>query len=51
MESMSPSRPSTFRVGNIPPDTTAEQLKNHFNTEDRAGIRIRSIAPAADNYD
>ena len=48
---MSPSRPFTFRVENIPPDTTAEQLKNYFNTEDRTGLRIRSIVPAADNYE
>ena len=46
---MSPSY--TFRVENIPPDTTAEQLKNYFNIEDRTDLRIRSIVPAADNYD
>ena len=51
MESMSPSRPSTFRVENIPPGTTAEQLKFCFHTEDQPGIRIRSIVPAADNYE
>ena len=51
MESMKPSRPFTFRVENIPPDITAEQLINYFYTEDQPGIRIRSIAPAADNYE
>ena len=51
MESMSPSRPLTFRVENIPPHTTAEQLKSHFYTEDQPGIRTRSIVPAVDNYE
>ena len=51
MESMSPSRPFTFRVENIPPGTTAEELKDYFYTEDQPGIRIRSIVPAVDNYE
>ena len=51
MESVSPNRPFTFRVENIPPGTTAEQLQKYFCTEDQPGIRIRSIVPAVDNYE
>ena len=51
MESVSPNRPLTFRVENIPPGTTAEQLQKYFYTKDQPGIRIRSIVPAVDNYE
>lgn len=51
MESVSSNRPLTFRVENIPPGTTAEQLRKYFYTEDQPGIRIRSIMPAIDNYE
>ena len=45
------SRPMTFRVENIPPGTSADQLKQCFYTEDQPQIDIRSIAPAVDNYE
>lgn len=51
MESMIPSRPLTFRVENIPPGTTAEELKKQFYTEDQPRVRVRSIVPAVDNYE
>ena len=51
MESVSPNRPLTFRVENIPPGTTAEQLQKYFYTEDQPRIRIKSIVPAVDNYE
>ena len=50
MESTATGRPLTFRVENIPPDTTAEELIKYFNTEDQPHIRVRSIVPAVDNY-
>lgn len=39
-------RPWTFRVENIPANTSAEQLLEHFVEQDRAGIEVRSLAPA-----
>ncbi len=50
MESMVPSRPFTFRVENIPPETTAEGLIKYFYTEDQPRVQIRSIVPAVDSY-
>ncbi len=51
MESMAPTRPYTFRVENIPPGTTAEELIKYFYTEDQPRIRVRSIVPAAHSYE
>ena len=48
---MAPTRPYTFRVENIPPDTTAEELIKYFYTEDQPRIRVRSIVPAVDSYE
>ena len=39
----------TFRVEHIPQGTTAEQLKDSFDPEDRPNIKIRSIVPAVRN--
>ena len=49
MESNGLIRPSTFRVENIPPGTTAEDLKKYFYPEDQPHLHIRSIVPAVDN--
>ena len=51
MESDTPIRPMTFRVENIPLGTTADQLKKFFYLEDQPRIKVRSIVPAADNYE
>ena len=51
MESMAPTRPYTFRVENIPPGTTAEELIKYFYSEDQPRIRVRSIVPAVDSYE
>lgn len=51
MTSMVPIRPLTFRVENIPPGTTAEELTKYFYTEDQPCIRVRSIVPAVDSYE
>lgn len=51
MESTAPIRPLTFRVENIPPGTTAEQLKKYFYTEDQPRVQVRSIVPAVDSYE
>ncbi|KAL8783807.1 MAG: hypothetical protein Q9195_009274 [Heterodermia aff. obscurata] len=48
-EMNSTGRPWTFRVENIPPDTTAEDLKKRFYTEDQPYIQVRSLVPAVDN--
>ena len=50
MEPMATSRPKTFRVENIPPDTTAEKLIKYFYTEDQPRVQVRSIVPAVDSY-
>ena len=44
-------RPMTFRVENIPPGTSANELKKFFYAEDQPHIEIRSIVPAVDNYE
>lgn len=44
-------RPRTFRVEHIRQGTTAEQLKEYFNPEDRPRIKVRSIVPAVRNHD
>ena len=46
---MNPSRPWTFRVENIPPGTTGEQLKKYFYKEDQPGVEVKSIVPAVDS--
>ena len=51
MEQVLQSRLLTVRVENIPPGTTAEELKKYFYTEDQPRIEVRSIVPAVDNYD
>lgn len=51
MESMVPIRRLTFRVENIPPGTTAEELKKYFYTEDQPRIQVKSIVPAVDSYE
>lgn len=51
MEPMIPARPLTFRVENIPPGTTAEELIKYFYAEDQPRIRVRSIVPAVDSYE
>ena len=48
-EMTSTGRPWTFRVENIPPDTTAEDLKKRFHTEDQPYIQVQSLVPAVDN--
>ncbi|KAL8835307.1 MAG: hypothetical protein Q9170_003362 [Blastenia crenularia] len=45
------SRPLTFRVENIPPGTSANDLKQCFYTEDQPQIEVRSMVPAVDNYE
>ena len=45
------NRPFTFRVENIPPSTTAEELIKCFYTEDQPRIRVRSLVPAVDSYE
>ena len=45
------TRPFAYRIENIPAATTREQLLVHFTREDRAFIRVESLAPAADNKD
>ena len=49
METSVPVRPLTFRVENIWPGTTPEELKKLFYTEDQPRVQVRSIAPAVDN--
>ena len=39
-------RPWTFRVENIPANTSPEQLLEEFIEHDRASIEVRSLAPA-----
>ena len=51
MQSMLPTRPFTFRVENIPPGTTAEELIHYFYTEDQPRIQVRSLVPAVDSYE
>lgn len=51
MESMAPTRPYIFRVENIPPRTTAEELIKYFYTEDQPRIRVRSIVPTVNSYE
>lgn len=51
MEPILPSRPLTFRVENIQPGTTAEELKKLFYTEDQPHLRVKSLVPAVDNYE
>ena len=48
-EMNSTGRPWTFRVENIPPNTTAENLWKRFCTEDQPYIQVRSFVPAVDN--
>ena len=48
---MLPTRPFTFRIENIPPGTTAEELIHRFYTEDQPQIRVRSLVPAVDSYE
>ena len=48
-EMNSAGRSWTFRVENIPPGTTAEDLKKRFYTEDQPYIQVRSLVPAVDN--
>ena len=48
MEAARTLRAWTFRVENIPPETTAERLKDYFHTEDQPYIQVRSIVPAVD---
>ena len=43
-------RPRTFRVQQIPRSTTAEQLKEYFDPEDRPRIGVKSIVPAVRNH-
>ncbi|KAL8914084.1 MAG: hypothetical protein Q9171_001200 [Xanthocarpia ochracea] len=45
------SRPKTFRIQNIAPGTTAEDLKKLFYTEHQPCIEVRSIAPAVDSHE
>ena len=49
MESRVPTRPFTFRVENIPPGTTNDELIKYFHTEDQPRIRVRSLVPAVDS--
>ena len=49
METGLPVKPLTFRVENILPGTTLEELKKLFYVEDQPRIEVRSIAPAVDN--
>lgn len=49
METMVPARPMTFRVENIPPGTTADDLKKFFYTEDQPHLVVKSIVPAVDS--
>ena len=51
MEGAREMRPWTFRVENIPPRTTADELKRYFHKEDRPYIQVRSITPAVDCED
>jgi hypothetical protein len=44
-------RPWTFRVENIPANTSPEQLLEQFNEQDRSCIEVRSLAPAVDSND
>ena len=41
----------TFRVENIPPSTTAEELKKRFHAADQPNIDVRSFVPAADSHE
>jgi len=43
------SRPKTFRVENISPSTTAQELKERFYTEDQPFLQVKSIVPAVDS--
>ena len=45
------NRPFTFRVENITPGTTAEELIKRFYTEDQPRIRVRSLVPAVYSYE
>lgn len=51
MDAARTMRPWTFRVENIPPETTPERLKAYFHTEDQPHIQVRSIVPAVDCED
>jgi hypothetical protein len=44
-------RPWTFRVENIPANTSPEQLLEQFDEQDRPCIEVRSLAPAVDSND
>jgi hypothetical protein len=45
------SRPWTFRVENIPANTSPEQLLEPFAEQDRPFIEVRSLAPAVVSND
>ena len=49
IETNSTGRPWTFRVENIPPETTKEDLKKRFHHEDQPYLQVRSFVPAVDN--
>jgi hypothetical protein len=38
----------TYRVQNIPPEISKEELKNYFYVEDRDDIKVKSLYPAVD---
>ena len=44
-----PDSTFTFRVENIPPGSTAEELKKRFHAADQPNIEVRSFVPAIDN--
>ena len=44
-------RPWTFRVQNIPANTSSEQLLEQFAEQDRSSIEVRSLVPAVVSTD
>ncbi|KAL9091410.1 MAG: hypothetical protein Q9165_004796 [Trypethelium subeluteriae] len=42
-------RPFTYRLQNVPGDTSEEQLLKYFVHKDRSGIKVRSLCPSVDS--
>lgn len=46
------AKASTYRVENIPPGTSKEQLlERYFHREDRKYIKVKSLCPSCDSVD
>src|SRR5438045_9530814 len=43
---MAAQKPQTYRVENIPPNVTAEDVINLFDPQDRPYLEVRSLVPS-----